>query len=643
MKGRSLVPACALVLVVSCGGGKQEPAQAPAQTGQEPQAVVLPPLAKVAPPAELFAIARVPNAAKSADTGVAWSGLPVNWRSLLDKAVPGLSQTAVFDAPLDFAAMLDPTSVEEPRVQWAFSVGVSSTDTAAAFFRSQGGQVTQEAAGAYRAKVGDGLTCDIVRALGAAPARVVCSDGAASADALAPYMSCGMPTESFGPSEIHAHVTAEPFRRRYGSQVTLVRTVGIPFLLRELSLDAPKFDRALRDVLYGLADEVIALSYDLDRLDFDAVLATGGNALDVSTSLSMAGQRSWWAQTATRAAGKGTPAPDAFWKLPADALAASYSAPSDPERFRAIAASLRELADGWLDYHKLPEKRRTPLVEAFEQMMTTTASGANAGLLDEAAQPADHGMLASPEAVRVALGQHLFVFDQGGDREMRFASELMKSLGDPALRKHLAQTNVLAAAEIPTGKERAPKFAKGLDPKTKVYELTIPAAALESARRMTRPGHGKDRAPAPPPVKGAKPAEPIQIFLVAMPDGPLTWFGFGTDEKLLEERLADVKAGKSTLATREGLATLKTESANSAGFSSLASLAEGLRSSLGDVTTPNAKNLNALPHRGENPLLWHASADANGPKMVATARVPRELVEDLIALAATSAASALHR
>jgi hypothetical protein len=357
----------------------------------------------------------------------------------------------------------------------------------------------------------------------------------------------------------------------------------------------------------------------------------------------MAGQRSWWSQTAAHAAGRGTVAPDMFWKLPADALSASYTASADPERFRAIAASLRELVDGWLDYHKLPEKRRTPLVEALEQSVTTPAAVANAGLVDEAAQPADHGMLASPESVRVALGQHLLVFDQGGDRFMRLASEVMKSFGDPAFRKHLAQTNVLTAAEIPTGKERAPKLVKGLSAQTKVYELTIPAAALESAQRMTRNGHRHDKSPPPPPVHGAKPGEAVSIFLVAMPDGPLTWFGFGTDEKLLEGRLADAKAGTApTLATREGLAALKTESANSAGFSSLASLAEGLRSSLGDATTPNSKNLNALPHRGEAPLLWHAVADSNGPKMVATARVPRELVEDLVGLAAASAASALH-
>lgn len=639
MKGRSLLTACALGLLVSCGGGKQEPAKAPQATNEGPHAVALPPLAKVPAPAELFAVARLPNVAKTADTGVAWSGLPMNWRSLLEKEVPGLSQAAVFDAPVDFAAMLDPASVEAPHVFWAFSVGASSTDVAAAFFRSQGARVTDESAGSFRAVVQGGPACLIVRALGSSPARVVCSDEVQNAAALAPYMSCGLPTEPSGATEFHAHVSADPFRRRYGSQVTLVRTVGVPFLLRELSLDHPKFDRALRDVLYGLADEVIALAYDVDRFDIDATLAPGGNALDVSMSMSMIGQRSWWAETAAHVAGKGAAAPDYFWKLPADSLSASYTAVADPDRFRAIAAALRELADGWLDYHKLSDKRRTPLVDSLEQLFTSPARGsAYATVPDEALfAAAEHGASGSPESVRASIGQNVYVVDQGGDRMVRFASEVVKTLGDRAFRQHLAQTNVLTAAEIPSGKERAPKNAKGLAPNTKVFEITIPAAALESASRMTRSGHGKGRV-APPP-RSEKPGEPVSVFLVAMPDGASTWFGLGTDEKLLETRLADIKAGTgATLATRQGLAALKTDVAASAGFSSLAALVQGMQSSLGK-DAPSLKSLNSLPHRGEAPLLWHAGSDANGPKMSATARLPRDLVEDIVAMAATSFAS----
>jgi hypothetical protein len=646
MLGRWLTPLGVIGVLVSCGGGKQEPAQSAAVAREEPAVAPLPPLVPVAAPAELFAVARIPNAAKTADTGVAWSGLPMNWRGLLDKAVPGLDRAAVLGAPVDFAAMLDPTAVAEPRVEWAFAVGASSTDAAATFLRSQGATVTSEAAGAYRAQIGKDLSCLVVRALGTAPARVVCSDSAVNADALAPYMSCGMTTEAISASsEFHAHVTGEPFRRRYGSQVTLVRTVGVPFLLRELSLDHPKFDRALRDVLYGLADEVIALAYDLDRLDIDATLAPGGNELDVATTLSMGGQRSWWAQTAVAVSGSGNVAPDMFWKLPEDTTAASYTVFSEADRFRGIAASLRELADGWLDYHKVTDRRRTPFAEALEQFISTNAATVSASLPDDAAEAAatsagaaGHSHADPVESMRATVGQRLFVLDRNGDRVVKFASEFVKVLGDKAFRQHLVTTNVAPATRIPTAKERAPKYPKGLPPQTKAFELQIPASALQAASLMGRSGRGRQSAPPVP----EKPGESGSVFLVAMPDGPLTWFALGTDEKAIEARLAEIKAGTAgTLAKREGLGALKTEKAMSAGFSSLASLVASMRSSFGDKAAPTRESLTLLPHKGEAPLLFNAVSDPKGPRLTATARVPRELVEDLVAMAASTAASAI--
>jgi hypothetical protein len=628
---RWLVPGCLLTLLVGCGGHEQQAAPAVAATQAPPQVVALPPLTRVPPPQQLFAVARLTNAEKTADTGVAWSGLPLGWRALLEKAVPGLSRAAVLSAPVDFAAMLDPGAVVEPRVEWAFSVGASSTELAVSFLREQGARISGDAASGYHARIGTDLTCVVVRALGAAPVRVVCSGEASNAEALAPYMSCGMPTESFGPSELHAHVTAEPFRKRYGSQVTLIRTVGVPFLLRELGVDHPKFDRALRDVLYGLADEVIALSFDLDRIDMDATVAPTENALYFATKLALSGQRSWWGQTVAHAAGRSTPAPDVFWKLPADVTAAGYTAYSEPERFRGIAAALRELADGWLDYQKLSERRRTPLVEALEQFMTTAAASANATLPVEGTPAAPARGKASAESVRAALGEHLFAVDRGGDSFVRLASELVKSLGDKALRDHLVQTKLATATQIPTGRERAPKFGKGLPTGTKVFELVIPGAAFLSASAAKELGtKGKGAA-----------GEPLSVFLVAMPDAPQTWFAFGTDEKALEARLAQVKAGAGpTLVQREGLTSLKTQPAVSAGFSSLAALLSGMRESLG---VKAVQSLELLPHRGVSPMLWKVTSDANGPTVTGTARIPREIVEDVVAMAASTAAGAVKK
>jgi hypothetical protein len=587
----------------------------------------------VPPPPELFAVARISNAGKALDTAIGWSGLPLDWRGKLAQDAHGFDRVAALSEPVDFAAMLDPASGDAPRVIWAFSVGVASMDAALAYFRQEGFRVSPGSPGAYHVQIGSDLGCVAAPALGRAPARVVCSDTTESADGLAPYLTRGLPTESAGPSEIHMHAVAEPFRRRYGSQLAMVRTIGVPYLLHEAELDHPRFDRALRDALYGLADEIVALAYDLDRVDVDMALTSTGDALDVSTSLSLVGQRSWWGQTMARSVGRGGAAPELFWRLPGDAPAAGYNAYSDPEHVRGIAAAIGQLLDGWLDYEQLPDHRRAPLVEAFEHVLTLSAKSANATLaVDPAPAPAKTGDAESVGAiVRAAVGGHLFVVDGGGESLQRFASEIVKSMGDGAFRSHLATSKLFDKEQIPKARERAPK-AKGLPVGSKVYELEIPAAALTSRGKASADGTKKKAG-----AKGQNRGAPFTIVLIAMPDGPVTWFGFGTDEKMLAGRLAAARAGTgTTLATREGLSSLRTGSQLSAGFSSLGGLLAGIASPFGaERPLGDSKSMARLPHRGESPLLWRVSSDGHGPRVSASARITKTLVEDIVALTAS--------
>jgi hypothetical protein len=45
--------------------------------------------------------------------------------------------------------------------------------------------------------------------------------------------------------------------------------------------------------------------------------------------------------------------------------------------------------------------------------------------------------------------------------------------------------------------------------------------------------------------------------------------------------------------------------------------------------------LGRLPHRGETPMLWRIAVDAKGPLVTAAIRVPKAVVEDVVALAAS--------
>jgi hypothetical protein len=592
------------------------------------------PLTPMPAPAELFAVARIANLEKAADTAISWSGLPMNWRSLLEKELPGISRIAVMTAPLDFAATLDPASGETPKVHWAFAVAAPSTDAAAGFFRQQGVAVVSREAGAYQATIDKNLSCVVARALGAAPARVVCSSELSDVEALWPYMTRGMPTESFGKSDVHAHVSAEPFRRRYGAQVGMVRTVGVPFLLRELSVDHPKLDRALHEVLYGGADEIVALAADADRLDFDIAVAPSSDMLDVSMAFSLSGQKSWWSQTMAKASGQMGAPPDTFWKLPATSTSGSYNTYADTERLRGIVLSLRDLLDGFLDYQKMSEARRRPFVDAFEKAATSGGKGVAATLPVTPATAVAASSSDEVQMMKAAIGQHLGITEKGGAEAMAFFSEATKAIGDKGFRNQLVKKHKIPANVLPTARER-PLTGKDLPKGGKRYELTLPGA-LFTEGKLSLEQAGKK-------AKG-KVGPPLTVHLLALPDGPLTWIAIGTDDKALITALTGARAGTGpTLATREGLTLLRTTPSLSGGFTTLAAILGSIDERLSHSGNERFA-IDKLPHLGLTPILYTLTSTMKGPGPSTTvvARIPKAVVEDSVGLAATQVARRMH-
>jgi hypothetical protein len=490
----------------------------------------------------------------------------------------------------------------------------------------------------------DSMNCEIAPARGVAPARVVCSDEMKSVDALSAYMTRGIPGESFGTSDVHVHVSGEPFRRRYSSELRLIKTMGVPFVLRELEVGHPKFDRALRDAVYGFADELIALASDVDRIEFDASLSPREDAIDTRMSVGMIGKRSWTAQGIIRASGSSGPPPDFFWQFPKDATAASYGMYADPEHAKGFVATLGELLDGWLDYNELGDVRRRPLVDAFEQMFTVPVHNAYASLpVGEPSRSPAGSRDRKDEAARKILGTHLFAIDNGGGRIQKFASELVKAFAYKPFRDRLVKSKLLRAEQLPVMRERSPKGKPGLPAGSKTFEMEfLPGAFSFEPSAPFLPtkegGARKKLGGAPASVKTA-PGPKTSIVLVAVPDGPRTWFAFGTDEALLLERLVETKAGNgATLTLRDGLAPLRTEKAVSAGFWSLAGTVGNLDDSvLGRDALWSRSAVGRLPHRGETPMLYRVLFEAVGPKVVISANVPQAVVEDIVALTVSAA------
>jgi hypothetical protein len=189
------------------------------------------------------------------------------------------------------------------------------------------------------------------------------------------------------------------------------------------------------------------------------------------------------------------------------------------------------------------------------------------------------------------------------------------------------------AKELPTLKTRQ---ARGL-PGSKVYELTLPG---EMFKEWAFDAHGKDK---------SKIGKPLPFVVIVVPDGARTWIGASDDEKLLSEKLAVAKAGdpKKTLASKEGLAPLRTKKAVSGGFFTLMGFLASVRSSMLQSGLMSGKDveraLSAMPHHGETPMLQSISVEGGaGPTLRWHTTLPKEVVEDIAALGPAMAAGAMH-
>jgi hypothetical protein len=358
-------------------------------------------------------------------------------------------------------------------------------------------------------------------------------------------------------------------------------------------------------------------------------------------TISMVGQHSWVAQGLVRASASSGPPPDFFWQLPQDSTTASYSAYADPEHARSVVAALGALFDGWLDYNELGDARRRPLVDAFQEMFTIGAKSVYAALpaATPGPQSADEGDRKAESARRI-LGAHIFATDQGGPRLQKFASELVKAIGYRPFRDRLVKQKLLRADQWPVARERTSKTKKAAPAGSKTFELEFSPGAFASdssaASPAAKPGAARKTDVAPRAAKGGS---KTSVVLVVVPDGPRTWFGFGTDEALLVDRILEAKGGNgATLSLRDGIAPLRTENAVSAGFSSLSSALGSLDESLfGSDPLGGRHALGRLPHRGETPMLWNVRFESVGPKLTASVMVPQSVVEDVVALTVSGA------
>jgi hypothetical protein len=634
-----------VVTAVACGGSEPRPpeapgAAAPIATGDADEGPP-PDLSPVAAPPDLFGVGRLNRPAQLIDTVLSWAKLPIDWRRELGKEAPGVENVVDMNAPIDVAMALPKVAraqdLDEPLI--VFSIGLKSMPGALDFAKQRAGRVERVRSGIYR--VGDSDDCVIAAAAGNPPARLVCGDRPEDIEALLPYVTRGLPRESFGNADLHFELRMEPIRNRFGRELRQLK-MGLPFFLKQIGLDVPKVDRAMADGAYALADEVVALVEDTDRAVLELNAKPDSSGLESRLDLRFTGKSSWTAQTLAESVQRASAPTDSFWRLPNDATGANFGSPSNPERYAGIRKVAGDLLDGLLEHEKVSRRLRDQVRAIIDDTATTRAPVVYARG-DVPMTPAAGGRaetvgneLDRQELIR-ALGWYVVGIDEKADPFKTYLNRLVAVYNDREVKKLLEKRADVKPKELPTIRSRAPRGA-GLAPGSVAFELVFPVKAFEApiAVPPARPGQ-----PRPKALPRPAPARPLSMVLIVMPDGARTWFGFSADEKTIVEKLAQVRQGTpaTTLASREGLGSLRAARVMSGGFGTLASITNSLSSSIGSFARADPQSaemlrrLVAMPHHGQTPMPYTLSVNTAGATTLTWAlTIPRAVAEDLGAL-----------
>ncbi len=573
-------------------------------------------------------VGRVARPRVLVDTLARWAGVPVPLDTVLPDELRELGPVVSWDAPLELAAVIDPeSSASELEPLLVLSAGVPSPEGALAFAEQRGYRVSEVAPGIHRVSVDEEMVCAVSAALGPTPARLVCGGAWREVETLLPYATRGLPSEVFASNEVHFEVRAEPVRARYRDQIQSLRVMA-GLLLRKIGTDDARVDRALSEVVYGIADEAQALALELDRVELSARLDESARALDIDYALSLAGTGSVIGQIVREANERSRPAPDDFFRLPASASSGGYFTAAGGARLEKIALAVAELVDAHLEREKLgadSRKRIRELVEGYPRVYSSYA------YVSGQPEKAPTGDDASARLVQ-AVGYYLGFSEQRADRITKWLGDLAKVLGDRAFLAWLKERHGLEATMVPKIRSRIARAAP-FEARATVYTIEVPATLVDAVWKE-RPGAPVNEKATPKPERKA-PGKPAKLPLVGGPAGARTVLALAADVRgALDTVVLARGAAPKTLGQLPELQALRSTSSWSGSFWTLPELLRWLPFAGKAAPAELSALLSKLPQGGRTPLVSTVRAEPSGEgvRLHGRTRIPAGTISDAGAL-----------
>ncbi len=583
------------------------PAQ-PAAEAEPAQQVVPLELEPVAAPKGTFLWGRVKNPAGLADSVIAATAIPLNWRSELEEQTPHLASVVSLDTPIEVAFALDENPNRAPH--GVVSFGVGSEGAVLAELERQGVPVRSEGDG-ERWFAWEEASCALGPSVGATPVRVVCSDDDASLAALLPYALRGLPREELSDAEAHLEFRAGPLKAAYGSQLRSLKLLA-SVAARQVEIDNSRFDRAAADALLALADEGIRLARDLDRVTIQLRAREAGD-YELSLSSSFESRSSWTVGSLELLGNAQTLPPDLFWKLPATSSGASFARTLPKQQVSAIHGNLVDLLGGWLEHQKLGEKTRVRIERFVMDML------AYDGVVVSASGPVVS--LTTPAGPQLGAAWQLMGLEAEASLYKKQLDELVQVLSSADLRK-------AAGTEARWIPELKAKGALADRPGSAVYEWQLKGGSIDELVGGL------------PHREGVRELENVAQLLqhgyvVVVPDAGRTWLAWSTERSQLDAPFQLLAKGESPrLETVSGLTTLRDKTSALSGFLRLEGLVGPLWSELAPERAKSWEDLSrGLPYGGKVPVTFHVRTESGQKSTVEMVeRVPHEFVADLTAL-----------
>jgi hypothetical protein len=559
----------------------------------------------------------VKNPAALADSLTAATGLPLDWRQLLSRELPELLNVSDPNAALEIVLALPSGGGRAPLgvVSW----GVASEKIVLDALERENIAADEGSFGVFLFQT-RGAACAVGPALGAAPARIVCGDDARALDELGAFAFRGLSQQKFSDADVHFEVVAEPLRTAYGQQLGSLKLLS-SVLVRQLQIDSPRFDRAVADTVFGLVDEVVALSRDVERARVQ--LWDRGGEYELGLAGRFVGSESWSVQTLTELRAAQTAPPDWFWQLPARASAAYFAQVPSSAKMRPFWDASRDALVGYLEQNEgLGKGTRQRLDRWLQDAFVHEGPilGASGPLVSSESD-------GETTARRMRPSWQLTAVEGDAARYRKLASELEALLSAADLRK-VAST--ARGSWLPELKARGPLAGKA---GSMVYEWRMKG---DWASVVDQLGAGLGGAQNERAEMKAALQELESGFIALVPDGGRTWFAWARDREQLGEPFALMQgADGARISSLKGLRQLQGRASVVTGFVKLEGLLAPLTSSLarsgrlrdwGQVSR-------SLPNRGEVPLSFEMRVSGEGGQdLEFVQRIPRAFLADLTAV-----------